>query len=180
MKILILLPLLIFSKNVRANCFNFKGKWAKCTVDTPRLNYVQGKLLNSYLKAYNLDITSLGENTLRFLGTYKPFLSRRKTVHDNIVEFNKKITFLWEDLPDGRRGPMLDTYSVCENNVIYEDITWVNLNNSTYSQEYVDSNDKYFKSEYFISENYLHRVIESKKNKEDEFKYLGTLSCQKN
>jgi len=179
MRSLYLMTFLIVTNFTYADCSNFAGKWINCTVDTPRLNVVQKKLLNAYINPYQLDISFVDKETLRFLGSYKKLFSRRKTIHDNFVELNKNLTIFWGDLPDGKKGPVLDTFSVCENGEILETIEWVNLDRLNYSQDYIDKNDRFFKSRYFIDNGYLHRVINSKKYHEDEYKYLGTLSCKK-
>lgn len=179
MRILPIIILLTLSFRSHADCNIFVGKWVNCTVDTPRLNIVQKKLLNAYINPYQLNISLIDDQTLRFLGSYKKLFSRRKTIHDNLVELNKHLTIFWDDLPDGRKGPVLDTFSTCENNEISENIEWVNLNRLNYSQDYIDKNDRFFQSRYYIDNGYLHRVINSKKNHEDDFKYLGTLSCKK-
>ena len=179
MRTIFLITFLFIYQTVNADCTNFVGKWINCTVDTPRLNIVQEKLLNAYIKPYQLNISHIEEGTLRFLGSYKKLFTRRKTIHDNLVELDKHLTIFWDDLPDGQKGPVLDTFSTCEKNQILESIEWVNLNRLNYSQDYIDKNDRFFKSTYFIKNGYLHRVIDSKKNHEDDFKYLGTLSCKK-
>ena len=69
----------------------------------PRLNIVQKKLLNAYINPYQLDISFVDKDTLRFLGSYKKLFSRRKTIHDNLVELNKNLTIFWGDLPDGKK-----------------------------------------------------------------------------
>jgi hypothetical protein len=174
-----LLVLLILTNVVHADCEVFIGKWINCTVDTPRLNIIKRKLLNAYIRPYTIDISKVDASTLRFVGTYKKLFSRRETIHDDFVVFNENITIFWADMPDGKAGPVLEMKSICKNNKIYEEIEWANLDLITYPEDYVAKNDRFFNSKYFVEKDYFHRKIYSKKLKEDEFKYLGTLTCKK-
>ena len=176
----LLIFLVIFSTTTYAgSCENFIGKWKSCKVDTPRLNSFERAILNSYIRPYELRISQISEQELRFFGIYKKLLARDEVVHDDIITFGIPMTFFWNELPDGRTAPVLEVSADCVENKIVENIEWANLNELNYDSDYIEQNDRYFRSVYSVDGEYLKRRIISKKEKEDEFKYLGTLRCKR-